>query len=165
MGVYVKGMNPTWASNQTCITVKLLSSLSTRGFCMCFFLGRGSSTRVWTQGLVHLWVLYHFNHIPGPFCFCYFSGTVSLFCPSRPIPSSFYLYLPHSWDDRQPPPCPAFFVEMGGFANFLPELAWNLSPPDLHLPSRWDYSFVLDIMLRWKLNGKINVKRPTQCLI
>jgi hypothetical protein len=35
--------------------------------------------------------------------------------------------------------CALSLVEMGGLANFLPRLALNHSPPNLHLPSSWGY--------------------------
>jgi hypothetical protein len=37
------------------------------------------------------------------------------------------------------PPYPGLFVEMRDLDNFLPRLAWNCDPPDLHLLRGWDY--------------------------
>jgi hypothetical protein len=52
---------------------------------------------------------------------------------------SFYLSLQHSWDGRFVTPWLTYFVEMGGFTNYLLSLTSNHNPPDLYLLSSWDY--------------------------
>jgi hypothetical protein len=64
---------------------------------------------------------------------------LSHLCLSRPGPQSSYLSCLHSWNDRHIPPCSGFYWLTWGFKNFLPWLASNFDPPDLHLQRSYDY--------------------------
>jgi hypothetical protein len=60
---------------------------------------------------------------PWPFCFGYFWDWVSYLCLGWPGLWFSYLCFPHSWDDRDRPPYPAF---VGWDRDlFLPGLPWN----------------------------------------
>jgi hypothetical protein len=50
-------------------------------------------------------VLYHFSHVPSPFCFGYFWDRVLNLCPGWSWLRSFYLCFLHSWDDRHEALC------------------------------------------------------------
>jgi hypothetical protein len=74
-------------------------------------------------------VLYHSNHAPSPFCFRYFLTRVLCLHPGWPESQSSYLCFPCSWDHRNTPLCPAFFVWDGSPMNSLPRLSWTRNSP------------------------------------
>jgi hypothetical protein len=73
------------------------------------------------------------------FALVIFLDRVSLFCLGQPEMWSAYLYLLCSWDYRNVPSCPAFFLLKWGLVNILPELALHCDTPNCHLSSSWDY--------------------------
>jgi hypothetical protein len=80
------------------------------------------------------------SHTPSPFSFTYFLNTIlrSLQCHA-PTPKPVWItILPHSLGDTQLTPH-GLFIEMRSRDNFLSGLTLNCDPPDLHLPSSWDY--------------------------
>jgi hypothetical protein len=85
--------------------------------------------------------LYHLSHTPSSFCFSYFSGRVSHFCPGLP---SIPVFLPMSSVYLRLKVCattPRLFVQMGSWVvlpNFLPGLALNCDPHNPHTLSSWD---------------------------
>jgi hypothetical protein len=81
------------------------------------------------------------GHTPSSFCFSYFSNRVLSLCPGCPGLRSSYLCFPHSSGDRHALSHTTSLAEMG-VVKFLPGLAYNCDPPDLRLPSRWDYRCV-----------------------
>jgi hypothetical protein len=83
-------------------------------------------------------VLYHLSHASSPFCFSYFSCSVSHLCLGWSGPWSFFFFLPCSWDYRCVSSCAAYLLRWA-LANFLPVLPSNFDPPGLCLPSSWDY--------------------------
>jgi hypothetical protein len=102
-----------------------------------FFFFDGS--RVWTQGLtLGRQVLCDMNNASSPFCFSYFSYRLPCF----------YLGQVFDPNPRTYASCVAGitgacyhvgFWLIPGLANFLPELALNCHPPNLHLSSSWNY--------------------------
>jgi hypothetical protein len=91
---------------------------------------------VWTQGLMlAMPVLHHLNHIPTLFCLTYFLNRVShLFARAGldwdpPIHTSYPPGMTGVCHHAQ-----VLLVEMH-LTYFLPRMASNIDPPDLHLPS------------------------------
>jgi hypothetical protein len=112
------------------------------GFFFLFnFFGGGSG--VWTQGFPFATQMLYLLRQASLFCYGYFGDRVLLFCPGQPgqRPSCFMPSLITGmtgvYHHTQ-----IFFCWDGVLQNFLPELSWNLDPPDLRLPtnlvSRYD---------------------------
>jgi hypothetical protein len=78
-------------------------------------------------------VLYHLSHASSPFCFSYFSCSVSHLCLGWSGPWSSHL-CPNSWDYT----C-ATIPRFIGWDNFLPGLDWNFELPCLCLLCCWDH--------------------------
>jgi hypothetical protein len=101
---------------------------------------------------------YPLSHTPSPFCFRYFWDRVSHLCPGHPGPRS-SIYTSHV--ARMTDTCyHTLSVRWGGgLTNFLPKLASNLDPPDLYLPSNWDYRHG---SLSWLWICSLKKKKPYQ---
>jgi hypothetical protein len=85
--------------------------------------------------------LYYLSHTAILFCFSIFSDGIS--CFFRTVAGlelgSSYLCLLCGWNFSPGLPHPSCLLRWD-LTNFLPRLASNLGPPDLHLLSSWDYS-------------------------
>jgi hypothetical protein len=105
----------TWGQFEVLEIINILLML------LSFFVRPG----VWTQGLVLAGLaLHHFHHTPSPFFFSCFFKVLHVFpgCSGRDLCF----------------PClcnttPSHWLRWGPM-NFLPRLASNCEPPDLHLP-------------------------------
>jgi hypothetical protein len=79
-------------------------------------------------------VLYNLRHSASVYGVGYFRDRVLLYAWSTLDYDSPICASPHSSDERHMPRSPAIGSD-GGLMNFLPKLALNYNPPDLHLQS------------------------------
>jgi hypothetical protein len=98
---------------------------------------------LWYWGLNSRPHVLHLNHSASPLCFSYFQIRFCIPPPTHGTDlnqgSSTYASCVLGWQVHST--MPSFFVEMGILLTFLPSLASNLDPPDLCLPSCWNYRY------------------------
>jgi hypothetical protein len=102
-------------------------------FFFWWFWGLNSEPHISSPGALTLE-----SHPPALFALIFFFPNRVSHCLGQPRPRSSYLYLLCKWDYRCIVLYFAYWLKWG-LSDFLPGVAWNHEPPNLCLPSSWDY--------------------------